>query len=294
MPLLGELSALLTALLWSGSSIVFAAAIQRIGSVHVNVARLIIAAFLLLATIVLMGLNVRLSWSQIGNLAVSGLIGLVFGDTFLFQSYIYNGARVSMLIMSVAPAISALLAYFLIGEILSLWGILGMLVTIGGIAVVASDRREDAKHSLTRIGLLYGFFGALGQGAGLIFARLAFDEGEIHGLVATFVRVVPAIFVLYPIAVMTKRLKKPLGTLMNDRRAFVLTSLGAILGPYLGITFSLIAVANTKVGIAATLMATSPIMMLPMVRYLQKEILTWKAIAGAFVAVAGVAILFLR
>ncbi|MBI3004124.1 MAG: DMT family transporter [Ignavibacteriales bacterium] len=206
MPLLGELSALLTALLWSGSSIVFAAAIQRIGSVHVNVARLIIAAFLLLATIVLMGLNVRLSWSQIGNLAVSGLIGLVFGDTFLFQSYIYNGARVSMLIMSVAPAISALLAYFLIGEILSLWGILGMLVTIGGIAVVASDRREDAKHSLTRIGLLYGFFGALGQGAGLIFARLAFDEGEIHGLVATFVRVVPAIFVLYPIAVMTKRL----------------------------------------------------------------------------------------
>ena len=294
MPFLGELSALLTALLWSGSSIVFASAIKRIGSVHVNVARLVIAAILLLATILAMRLDVQLSWSQIGNLAVSGIIGLVFGDTFLFQSYVYNGARISMLIMSVAPAISALLAYFLIDEVLSLWGVLGMLVTIGGIAIVASDRREDGKHSLTRIGLVYGFFGALGQGAGLIFARLAFDEGEIHGLVATFVRVVPAIFLLFPLAVLTKRLQYPIRTLSKDKRALVLTSLGALLGPYFGITFSLIAVAHTKVGIAATLMGTSPIMMLPMVRFLQKEVLTWRAILGAFVAVAGVAILFLR
>ncbi|MBI4427733.1 MAG: DMT family transporter [Ignavibacteriales bacterium] len=294
MPLLGELSALLTALLWSGSSIVFASAIRRVGSVHVNVARLIIAAILLVVTIVALGLNTQLSWSQIGNLTASGLIGLVFGDTFLFQSYVYNGARISMIIMSVAPAISAFLAYVLLGEVLSFWGVLGILVTIGGIAVVASDRREDGKHSLTRIGLLYGFFGALGQGAGLIFARLAFDEGEIHGLVATFVRIIPAIIFLYPVAVITKRLKKPIRTFLEDKRAFALTSLGAILGPYFGITFSLIAVAHTKVGIAATLMATSPIMMLPMVKAFEKEILTWKATLGAFVAVAGVAILFLR
>lgn len=294
MPFVGELSSLLTALLWSGSSIVFAAAIQRIGSVQVNVARLIIAAFLLLVTILALGIQFHLSSSQIGNLVISGIIGLVFGDTFLFQSYVYNGARISMLIMSVAPAISALLAYFLLHEILSVWGILGMLVTIGGIAIVVSDRREDAKHSLTRIGLLYGFFGALGQGAGLIFARLAFDEGDIHGLVATFVRVVPAILLLVPIAVLTNRLKNPVRAFSEDKRAFSLTVLGAILGPYFGITFSLISVANTKVGIAATLMATSPIMMLPMVKFFQKEVLGWKAILGAFVAVAGVAILFLR
>jgi drug/metabolite transporter (DMT)-like permease len=73
-----------------------------------------------------------------------------------------------------------------------------------------------------------------------------------------------------------------------------LTLVGAFLGPYLGVTLSLVAISYTKVGIAATLMATVPIMMLPLVKYIQKEVLSWRAIVGAFAAVGGVAILFLR
>jgi drug/metabolite transporter (DMT)-like permease len=74
----------------------------------------------------------------------------------------------------------------------------------------------------------------------------------------------------------------------------MLTIGGAIFGPYLGITFSLIAIMYTKVGIAATLIATVPILMLPLVRIIYKERLSWHAIVGACVAVGGVAILFLR
>jgi drug/metabolite transporter (DMT)-like permease len=274
----------------------FAGAIRRIGSVQVNVVRLIIAAVLLIVTILAADLSIRLSFGQYAYLSISGCIGLVFGDTFLFKSFHVNGARISMLIMSLAPAISAILAYIILGEMLSLWGIVGIIVTTAGIVlvVVSNQQSEHTKVKLTRIGLLYGFLGALGQGAGLVFARLAFVEGDINGFVATFVRIAASLVVLLPLTLMTGRVKNPIGVFWDDKRALMLTIGGAIFGPYLGITFSLIAIMYTKVGIAATLIATVPILMLPLVRIIYKERLSWHAIVGACVAVGGVAILFLR
>jgi drug/metabolite transporter (DMT)-like permease len=274
----------------------FAGAIRRIGSVQVNVVRLIIAAVLLMVTILVANLNIRLSFGQYAYLSISGCIGLVFGDTFLFKSFHVNGARISMLIMSLAPAISAILAYIILGEMLSVWGIVGIVVTTAGIVlvVVSNQQSEQTKVKLTRIGLLYGFLGALGQGAGLVFARLAFVEGDVNGFVATFVRIAASLVVLLPLTLMTGRIKNPIGVFWNDKRALMLTIGGAIFGPYLGITFSLIAIMYTKVGIAATLIATVPILMLPLVRIIYKERLSWHAIVGACVAVGGVAILFLR
>ena len=294
--MIGELSALLTACLWSCSSILFAAAIRRIGSVQVNVARLVFAAIFLLATIVVMRYDLHLSSSQLLNLSISGFIGLVFGDTFLFKSFQENGARISMLIMSLAPAISAFLAYVILGEEISVWGILGIVVTSAGIAgvILAGDRTTTTTVEISRRGIVYGFFGALGQGAGLIFARQAFNEGPINGFVATFVRIAASLVVLFPLMYATRRLKNPIAVFQAQPRALALTVAGSIVGPYLGITFSLIAITYTKVGIAATLMATVPILMLPLVHFIYKEKLSWPSVAGACVAVTGVAILFLQ
>ena len=90
------------------------------------------------------------------------------------------------------------------------------------------------------------------------------------------------------------RYKNPYRVFKNDVKALRTTILGTILGPYLGITFSLIAISYAKVGIASTIMSTVPIIMLPLVRIIYKEKLSMRAIWGAFVAVGGVAILFLR
>ncbi len=296
MPFLGEISALLTAVCWSGSSIAFATATNKIGSVQVNISRLILATILLFVTILAAGVSVSLSSLQVFYLVISGFIGLVFGDTYLFKSYQEIGPRLSMLIMSSAPAISAVLAYFFLGEILPAWGIAGIIVTIAGIVFVVLERPEisSSKYTISKTGLVYGFLGALGQGVGLIFAKLAFDQGAINGFVATFVRVASSMIVYLPLGFLTHRYFNPVKIFSQQKKTFGFTLLGAVLGPYLGITFSLIAVANTKVGIAAALMATVPILMLPLVRYIYRESLSWKAIAGAFVAVAGVAILFLR
>jgi drug/metabolite transporter (DMT)-like permease len=296
IPYFGEISALLTAVCWSGSSIVFAAASARVGSVPVNISRLILALGFLGLLLLVIGIPGSLAPGQLQNLAISGVIGLALGDSFLFRAYRHIGPRVSMLVMSLAPAISAILAFGVLGENLSLFGVSGMGVTLAGVALVVLGREGSAPSTVAAkpAGVLYALVGAVTQGVSLIFAKMAFNEGPINGFLATAIRLSAALIVLFPLVALTGRLPGVVEKFRSDRRALTLTVVGSVLGPFLGISFSLMAVAHTRVGIAATLMATVPIMMLPLVHVLHRESLTWKAITGAMIAVGGVALLFLR
>jgi drug/metabolite transporter (DMT)-like permease len=296
MPFLGELSAFLTACLWSCGAMAFASATRRAGSFQVNVTRLILAAIYLILLVLLARLDLDLSSTQILYLCISGVIGLALGDSFLFKAFQEIGARISMLIMSLAPAFAAFFAFIVLDESLSAAAVLGMAITLSGVSVVVADRgtAESQRISVTTVGVLYAALAALGQGAGLVFAKMAFLEGEVDGFVATTVRIIASLVLLLPFAMMTKRFHSPVRMFSQDRKAFLLTALGSVLGPFLGISFSLIAIKHTKVGVAATIMALVPILMLPLVRIVYKERLTWRAILGAVTAVVGVAVLFLR
>ena len=136
--------------------------------------------------------------------------------------------------------------------------------------------------------------GAFGQAANLIYAKEAFQIGEINGFVATFYRMLPSLPFMYLLGFIYKKRRKSFSTLRESKTALRYIVIGSIIGPFLGITFSLIAVSYTYVGIASTLMSTVPIVMLPIVIFYYKEKLSLISILGAFVAVIGVAILFLK
>ncbi|MFZ2324447.1 MAG: DMT family transporter [Ignavibacteriaceae bacterium] len=294
MMYLGELSALLTAFLWSGTSLAFSSASEKIGSLQLNIDRMILASVFLISTIFIMGYGFDLSMSQYINLIISGIVGLIIGDSFLFKSFQMIGARISMLLMALSPGISTLLAFIFLDERITLPGIAGIFITISGIALVVLEKNTDSKYKITALGITYGLLGALGQAGGLIFAKFAFEEGHIASFVATFIRIFSSVIILLPVVLLLKRYKNPYKIFNKNKSAFGATLIGTILGPFLGITFSLIAVENTKVGIAATLMSTMPIIMLPMIRYIFKEKLSWRAITGAVISVIGVALIFLR
>jgi drug/metabolite transporter (DMT)-like permease len=296
MPFPGELSALFTALLWSGSSLVFAAATVRVGSVTVNVTRLFLAAVYLVIVVLVFRIESPLTSRQLANLAVSGIIGLAIGDSFLFRAYQEMGPRITMLIMSLSPALTAILGYAFLGEEISPQGILGMGITIAGISVVVLERSPKASGAApaTLAGTMYALAGATGQAVNLLFAKAAFNEGPIDGFLATLIRILASIVVLVPAIILARRWKNPFRVFAGNREALGYTVAGSVLGPFLGIAFSLIAVAHTTVAVASTLMATVPILMLPMVRFVYRERLPLRAIAGAVVAFAGVGLLFLR
>ncbi len=295
MPFLGEISALITALLWSGTAIVFTEATKIVGSYVVNITRLLLATAYLIITILIFNLNYQISWEQIYLLGLSGIIGLVFGDGFLFKSFQYIGARLSMLVMTLAPPLAALLAYIYLGEELSTWGILGIVITISGVSIVVLKRSEQPTddYKKNNIGYLFAFLGAIGQAVNLIYAKEAFQLGEINGFVATFYRMVPSVPFMLFLGFLYRKKTNNISILKTEKTALKYIIIGSIIGPFLGITFSLIAVAYTFVGIASTLMATVPIVMLPIVKFYYKETLSPISIIGAFIAVVGIAVLFL-
>lgn len=294
--MIGELSALLTAFLWSITSLLFASAVTRIGSVQLNVSRQILALIFLTLLIFTSGFNLSVTTRQIFYLSLSGLIGLTFGDSFLFLAYREIGARISMLVMSLSPAVAAFLAFLLLKEKLNLISILGMIITLSGILIVVYERNGNQSQKINYSGLFFALLASIGQGIGLVFAKIAFmdSSNSLNGFVATSIRLAASISILLPASILMRKLKNPIEVFKKDPKALMLTTGGSIAGPFLGITFSLIAVSHTKVGIASTIMALPPVIMLPLIRYFYNEKLTYRSILGAFIAVTGVAILFLR
>lgn len=291
--MIGEISALITALFWTFSSLFFAEASKKIGSLQLNINRLILAFIFLGLTILIGGLSINLSTNQLLNLTLSGLIGLLFGDFFLFQAFAQIGARISMLIMSLAPVMAALLGFIFLDEKLTVTAIIGSIITISGIILVVTYKKEKEEH-INAVGLFNAFLGALGQAVGLIFAKIAFNEGAINGFVATSIRIAASISIMLPIMLLMRNYKNPIKLYLKEKSAFKYTISGTIFGPFLGITASLIAVSNTEIGIASTLMATTPILMIPVVYIFYKESIPLKSIVGTIIAILGVAILFLR
>jgi len=296
LPFIGEISALITAVVWSATSIMFTEATKKVSAVTTNIVRLFLATLFLGVTVVAFSLDMNLSEAQYFYLALSGVLGLSIGDTFLMKAFQKIGARVSMLIMALAPAMAALMAFLFLEEILSVWATVGILITLIGVAIVVlqTEDHNGVKKKICFTGILFAVLGAIGQAVGLIFAKKAFMESDINGFVASFIRLAASVLPLYLISLTMTNYASPFKAFRNDRKTLKLVAWGSFLSSYIGITLSLIAIAYAYVGIASTIMATAPIIMLPMVKYYYKENLSWKSIIGAFIAVAGVSILFLK
>lgn len=296
---MGELAALATAFLWAWTSIFFSFAGKEIGSRSLNRIRLVFAVILLSIThLILLGTPFPLDasperWLWLG---LSGLIGLVIGDAFLFSSFVIIGPRIAMLIMSLAPAIGALLAWILLNETLNPSQIIGIILTIAGIAIVVLDNSNgksklDLKQNWK--GLLLAFGGATGQAVGLIFAKkgLADDYSSLSGVL---IRMVVAMLAIWLVAIFSKQAKYTIQQMRKFPKAIKFISAGAVSGPFLGVWLSLAAVQSAKVGIASTLMALTPIFHLPIGKYILKEKITFQAIIGTIIAMVGIAVIFIQ
>lgn len=292
----GEIAALGTAFCWATSALFFEAAGKKVGSLAVNLIRLMLALIMLsLFTWAIRGIPMPLdlparSWAW---LMISGLIGFSIGDLCLFQAHVVIGSRTSMLIMSLVPVFTSFIGWQLMGEILSSTEIIGILITIMGICVVVLERDRGGakgrpKHSPT--GVLLGLGGALGQAVGLVLSK--YGMRDYNPFAATQIRIIAGIIGFGLIFTLSRRWKK-VATTMRNGPAMLPISLGALLGPFIGVSLSLMAIQYIPTGVASTFMATVPVIIIPFAVVFLRERVTPREIAGAFMTVAGVAILFL-
>jgi drug/metabolite transporter (DMT)-like permease len=295
---LGELAALATTVLFSASSTVNTLAGRKVGASVLNRSRLVLAIFWLILAHALLRIPFPLQASpeRWFWLSLSGIVGLAIGDALLFQAFIWIGPRLSMLLMSLAPAIAAVLAWILLGEVLSIGQWAGMALTMFGIACVIMDRKGysgnnhiDKEHYLT--GLLYGLGAAAGQALGLVLAKRGIF-GDFPALSGTLIRMLAAAFVLWGITIFRRQTAQTIHQAFDEPRAAWLILLGSVLGPFLGVTLSLYAVQNTEVGVASTLTALPPIILLPVGYFFFKERFGWQSVLGTLLAMVGVSLLF--
>jgi drug/metabolite transporter (DMT)-like permease len=294
-PHAGEVAALGTAFCWTATSLAFEAAGRRIGSLPVNLIRLLMAVVLLGGfTWLTRGLPLPVdagahAWVW---LSLSGVIGFTIGDLCLFRAFVIIGARVSMLLMTLVPVITAIAGFLVMGEVLSAKELLGMGLTIVGVSTVVWERRASADGSLQRLpvaGILLGLAGAAGQAVGLVLSK--FGMGAYDAFAATHIRVIAGsvgFIVVFTIIGWWPRVRAAL----DDRRAMASTGIGAFFGPFLGVSLSLVAVKYTEAGVAATLMALAPVLIIPVAVVVFRERIAWPTVLGAFIAVGGSALLF--
>lgn len=293
---LGEIAALTTAICWTITAVCFESAGKKVGSLAVNFIRLIIA-FVLLGIFTFFTRGMLLPFDATGTawlwLLISGMIGFVIGDLFLFQAYVEIGSRISLLIMSSVPPITAITGYFLMGEKITLLSSIGMLITILGIAIVilsrsSSDKKIKLSHPVK--GLAYAFIGALGQAFGLVFSK--FGMGTYNPFAATQIRVIAAI-IGFAIVITASRSWGKLHEAIKDHSAMKFIGLGSFFGPFLGVSFSLMAVQYTTTGIVSTITSISPILIIPASIMIFKEKVLPKEILGALISIIGVTLLFI-
>ena len=285
-----------TATCWAFTSIFFTIGGQRVGSVTVNRVRLVFAAVFLMATnLIITGQLLPLSaepnrWFWLG---LSGIVGLVIGDAMLFQAFVMIGTRIPILLLSLVPVISTFEAWVFLDETLSLVEILGIVLTVGGIAWVVADKNRNHKSVESKklmIGVLLGIGGAFGQATGLILSKRGL-YGDFPAVSGNLIRMIAAVAVMWLLTIFMGKAKSTIVKLKDSKARLAILG-GAIFGPFIGVWMSLVAIKLARIGIASTIMALAPVLAIPLVRWIFKERITIHAILGTTLAIIGVAVLF--
>ncbi|MEN6369569.1 MAG: DMT family transporter [Thermotogota bacterium] len=295
---LGALAALGTAALWTGSYTAFTLAVRRIGADALNRLRLLAALVLLVLThVILTGTPIpfgaepsRWLW-----LSLSGVIGFAIADAFLFRALFHLGAHRTSMVTALVPVVSAFLAWAAFGERLGWTEIVASLGVVGGIFLVLTGRRTDAEAGAPKgnlkLGLLFGLGAVVAQATRYLLSVEGM-RGGFPPVSTNVIQILAATVAAWAVALRNRGWTKTVRTL-RDRRAAAAMAVGSVFGPFLGVTFSLVALANASVGVASTLMAVTPVFLLPVSRFAFGERPTWRAYVGTALTVAGVAALFL-
>ncbi len=308
MQYLGELISIGVAFSWTATALLSEFGSKRMGNLTLNVMRMGIAlVFSAILFWVMTGspLPAKASTEAYGWMMLSGLVGYVIGDFCLFQCYIIIGSKFGQLFMTLAPITAAIMAWFTLGQSIRPTAIIAMAVTLVGITISVLGR-GDTHHKVTLKlplnGVLFAIGAAVCQGVGLVLSKIGMDHYEASmttpsapwmlPFFANFFRCVAGI-IGFLILMRFKEGYKSLGKNLTDRTSMAAATLTTIFGPFVGVGCSLLAVQYTSAGIASTLMALTPIIIILPAWWIFKQPITLKSVIGALISVIGVSLFFL-
>lgn len=309
MQYLGELISIGVAFSWTATALLSEFGSKRMGNLTLNVMRMgITLVFSMILFLVMTGspLPAGASPEAYGWMLLSGVVGYVIGDYCLFQCYLIIGSRFGQLFMTLAPITAAIMAWFTLGQRIAASGILAMLVTLAGIAITVLGR-DDAHHGRLSLklplnGVLFAIGAAVCQGVGLVLSKIGMDHYTatltspsspwLLPFFANFFRCIAGI-TGFALLMRFKEGYRSLRKNITDRVSMGVATLTTIFGPFVGVGCSLLAVQYCNAGIASTLMALTPIIIIAPAHWLFGQRISVKSVVGAVISVVGVSLFFL-
>jgi drug/metabolite transporter (DMT)-like permease len=289
--------AFLTTILFALSAISANRVARLLGGIEANFWRITLATLLLAAWAHSAGQG--LSGPAFGIFLISGAVGFGIGDLALFQAYPRLGARLSiMLVHCLASPFAATIEWLWLGTRLSTPQVACSLVILAGVAIaLAPDQSIRRPRSILAAGVAFGIVAAFGQGFGAVLSRKAYQVtelagGSIDGLTAAYQRILAGWMVAALFFMLKRRAAAAPMTLSPSQRwkrsgPWIL--MNALAGPTLGVGCYQWALATTPTGIVLPIVATTPLVVIPLALLVEGERPSARSLLGAFLAVVGAA-----
>lgn len=304
----GELLSIGVAFSWTATALLSEFGSKRMGNVTLNFIRMgitLVFSAVLFWVVTGSPLPARASGEAYLWMMLSGLVGYVIGDFCLFQCYIIIGSKFGQLFMTLAPITAAIMAWITLGQSIKPMGILAMLITLTGIAITVLGR-SDGSHRLSLKlplnGVLFAIGAAVCQGMGLVLSKIGMNHYEssmtsscapwILPFYANVFRCIAGILG-FTVLLMFREGFRPLRKNLTDRTSMTVATMTTIFGPFVGVGCSLLAVQYASAGIASTLMALTPIIIILPAYWIFKQPITARSVVGAVISVIGVSLFFL-
>ncbi len=297
---IGEFAALGAALAFGFTSTSFTLAGRKIGAISS------LAFSLPISMVILIGLHIVMvgdifpfsaGLDRWFYLTVSGVFGFVISSIFILRAFQYIGPRLTLLVASFAPILSAIIAWVFLGQELPNNAIWGIALVLTGIVWVVTEGDNDAKRKVEadntdyRKGLIFAVGGALGQAIAIVFSSQGVS-GDFPAMSASLMRTFVAVVTIWLFIMSQGNVRRNLRLIIAESYSMRFIMIAAVSGPVIGASLVLLSLQFTTVGVSSTLTNTTPIILIPIGYFVFKEKITARAIVGTMIAIAGIAVLF--
>ncbi len=228
-------------------------------------------------------------------LGLSGATGFWLASVLIVNAFARIGPRLSLLVAAVNPIISTILAWVFLDQQLAATTLIGIALTMAGIAYVVTDGQRDdrlAPPDSLRAGILFALGGSSLQAVGFVLSTKGL-EGDFDPLSGSLMRVLAGSVVLWLMAMLRGEAQSTLRAFRTEPVAVRYLSAAAIAGPVAGASLALVALQRAPVGVASTLLNLNPLFLIPISYLVFQERITQRAVVGTVIAVIGTSILFL-
>lgn len=322
----GELISLGVAVSWTATALFAEVGSKRMGSLPFNTIRMTMSLLFLAVTLWLV-MGVPYPRYADGNtwmwLLCSGVVGYVIGDYCLMQGYIKIGSRFGQLFMTLSAPTAALTGRLFLGERMRPIAVVGMAVTLCGIALSILSKNDKSDHhaihfKLPAKGILFAAMAGICQGFGLVLSKVGLkhydaalatagisgDSVFAHAVLplpasismsfaATTIRAYIGLVGFFLVLMLfNKNGLEQLRHAVHDRKAMWCVLASTVFGPFIGVSASLLATQYTSAGIAQTFFALTPILIIAPAAVIFHQKVTLREVLGAVISVVGVCLFF--